>query len=63
VPVPVSSNLNFSFHFGARAQYFFRRNRGFSAGDMFHHISNAETAPHNPGIDNNIIFGGLSWYW
>jgi Lipid A 3-O-deacylase (PagL) len=63
VPVPGSSNFNFTFDFGAGAQYFFRRNRAFSAGYMFHHISNAETAPHNPGIDNNIIFGGLSWYW
>jgi len=63
VPVPGSSNFNFTFDFGAGAQYFYRPKRALTAGYMFHHLSNAETAPHNPGIDNNIIFGGLSWYW
>jgi hypothetical protein len=63
VPVPGSSNFNFTFDFGAGAQYFYRPKRAFTAGYMFHHLSNAETAPHNPGIDSNIIFGGLSYYW
>ena len=63
VPVPGSSNFNFTFDFGAGAQYFYRPKRALTAGYMFHHLSNAETAPHNPGIDNNVIFGGLSWYW
>jgi hypothetical protein len=61
--VPGSSNFNFTFDFGAGAQYFYLPKRAFTAGYMFHHLSNAETALHNPGIDNNIIFGGLSWYW
>ena len=63
VPVPRSSNFNFTFDFAAGAQYFYRPKRAFSAGYMFHHLSNAETAAQNPGVDNNIIFGGLSWYW
>ena len=63
VPVPGSSNFNFTFDFGAGAQYFFHPKSAFTAGYRFHHLSNAETAPHNPGIDNNIIYGGLSWYW
>jgi hypothetical protein len=63
VPVPGSSNFNFTFDFGGGAQYFYRPKRALTAGYLFHHISNAETAPHNPGIDNNIIFGGLSFYW
>ena len=63
VPVPGSSNFNFTFDFGAGAQYFYRPKRALMAGYMFHHLSNAEMAPHNPGIDNNIIYGGLSWYF
>jgi hypothetical protein len=63
VPVPGSSNFNFTFDFGAGAQYFYRPKRALTAGYMFHHLSNAETAPRNPGIDNNIIYGGLSWYF
>jgi hypothetical protein len=63
VPVPGSANFNFTFDFGAGAQYFYRPRRALTAGYMFHHLSNAGTAPHNPGIDNNIIYGGLSWYW
>jgi hypothetical protein len=63
VPVPGSSNFNFTFDFGAGGQYFFRPKRAFTAGYLFHHLSNAEAAAHNPGIDSNIIYGGLSWYW
>jgi hypothetical protein len=63
VPVPGSSNFNFTFDFGAGAQYFYRPKRALTAGYLFHHLSNAETAAHNPGIDNNIVYGGLSWYW
>jgi len=63
VPVPGSSNFNFTFDFGAGAQYFYRPRHAFTAGYMFYHLSNANIATHNPGIDNNVFYGGLSWYW
>jgi Lipid A 3-O-deacylase (PagL) len=60
VPIIDSSQFNFSFTAGAGLQFFPRANRTFSIGLKYHHISNAETAPLNPGIDSKVFYAGFS---
>jgi len=62
-PVPNSSQLNFTFNFGAGVQIFTRRRSSLLMGYKYHHISNNETAPENPGVDNNELYMGYLWRW
>ncbi len=61
VPVPDSSQFNFTFSFGGGIEIFTAGNMSFQFGYRFHHISNAYTGATNPGIDSNLLFGGLTW--
>jgi hypothetical protein len=60
VPIVDSSQFNFTFTAGAGLQFFPRANRTFSIGLKYHHLSNAETAPLNPGIDSKVFYAGFS---
>ena len=60
VPVPESSQFNFTFSFGAGVQVF-RGTRAMTLGYKFHHISNAQTGHYNPGIDSNLFYLGWSF--
>ena len=60
VPVPESSQFNFTFSFGAGVQVF-SGTRGLTLGYKFHHISNAQTGHYNPGIDSNLFYVGWSF--
>jgi len=60
VPVPESSQFNFTFSFGAGIQMF-RGANTVSLGYKFHHISNAQTGHYNPGIDSNLFYVGWSF--
>ena len=60
VPVPESSQFNFTFSFGAGVQAF-RGARALTLGYKFHHISNAQTGHYNPGIDSNLFYFGWSF--
>lgn len=60
VPVPESSQFNFTFSFGAGVQVF-RGTRALTLGYKFHHISNAQTGHYNPGIDSNLFYVGWSF--
>lgn len=62
-PVPNSSQFNFTFNFGAGAQLFTGRRGSLLVGYKYHHISNHNTAPENPGIDNNEVYAGYLWRW
>ena len=56
VPLPGSSQFNFSFHFGGGLD-FYRHNAHFlTLAYRFHHISNADSGHFNPGIDSNLIY-------
>ena len=61
VPVPNSSQFNFTFHWGGGIQVFTGKKSSISFGYRFQHLSNAETAPRNPGVDSNMIFFGMAW--
>jgi hypothetical protein len=62
-PVPYSSQFNFTFNFGAGVQVFTGRRSSLLMGYKYHHISNNETAPQNPGVDNNEVYAGWVWRW
>jgi len=63
-PVPInapdSTGLNFLFDVGPGMRFKVGDHHAVSMGYKFLHISNAYTANFNPGVDNNVIFVGLS---
>jgi hypothetical protein len=62
-PVPNSSQFNFTFNFGTGLQVFTGRRSSLLVGYKYHHISNANTATENPGVDNNEVYAGYLWRW
>jgi opacity protein-like surface antigen len=63
VPVSNSSQFNFAVSWGAGVQIWYRKNQSVSIGYKFHHISNANSASRNPGVDSNLFYAGYSWGW
>jgi hypothetical protein len=66
-PIPINAagatGLNFLVDFGGGVKWRPREKRyGFEAGYKFLHISDADTTPFNPGVDNNVIYLGLSFF-
>ena len=61
VPVPNSSQYNFTFSFGTGLEILAADSRSVTIGYRYLHISNGYTAQYNPGIDNNVIFVALSF--
>jgi len=62
-PVPDSSQFNFTFNFGAGMQLFAGARSSLLVGYKYHHISNNNTAPQNPGVDSNEVYAGYLWKW
>jgi hypothetical protein len=60
VPIVGSSQFNFTGTVGVGFQYFLRPTHSVSIGLKYHHLSNAETAPLNPGIDSMVFYAGFS---
>jgi len=63
VPVSGSSQFNFAVGWGGGVQIWYRENQSVSLGYKFHHISNANSANRNPGVDSNLFYAGYSWSW
>jgi opacity protein-like surface antigen len=63
VPVSNSSQFNFAVSWGGGVQIWAREKQSLSLGYKFHHISNANSASRNPGVDSNIFYAGYSWSW
>ena len=61
-PYTNTSNFNFTFSLGAGIQTFTIHNRAVSFGYKYHHLSNAYTAPVNPGMDSNVFYVGYSLF-
>jgi hypothetical protein len=59
VPVLNSRTLNLTFEMGSGLLWEYRRGRWIQAGYKYHHLSNAGTAPQNPGLNANLIY--LGW--
>jgi hypothetical protein len=62
-PVPNSSQYNFTFNFGAGVQIFAGKRSSLLLGYKYHHISNANTATKNPGVDSPEAYAGWLWRW
>jgi hypothetical protein len=60
MPVPDSSQFNFTFDFGGGVQILTRNRKAFTVGYKFQHISNGYTGQFNPGMDVNVIYAGFS---
>jgi len=55
VPIDHSAAFNFSFELGGGLEWFFQPHRSFRLDYRVHHISNANTGTHNPGIDSGLF--------
>jgi hypothetical protein len=55
IPTERAGLFNFTFDFGAGVEFYRSKSRSIRAEYRFHHISNANTARVNPGIDNGLF--------
>ena len=55
IPVTDAGTFNFTFDFGGGIEYFRTHSQSIRLEYRFHHISNNETAPANPGIDSGLF--------
>ena len=55
-PTSKARRLNYSFDLSLSFQHFISQKTSISLGYRFHHISNAQTGTHNPGVDSNFLF-------
>ena len=58
-PDPEARRLNFTASAGAAIEIELARRLGVSVGYVWHHTSNAGTAPANPGLDSHMLVVGL----
>lgn len=58
-PEPEARRLNATFEGGAGLRIDRGERHALLLGWKFHHISNAWTAPYNPGLDGNVVYLGF----
>jgi Lipid A 3-O-deacylase (PagL) len=59
VPIFEARAFNFTFEFGGGLQFRLGARTWLRAGYKFHHLSNAQTAPANPGVDAKVFLIGF----
>jgi len=62
VPVPHSSQFNFTPEVGLGVQFFLAPRRALTIGYKLHHMSNANSGRTNPGMDSHVIYAGFSFF-
>jgi hypothetical protein len=60
VPLAGAARFNFTFDFSGGVQIVNSNRRSFTIGYKYQHISNANRATFNPGVDVQMIFAGFS---
>jgi len=55
IPVEGAGSFNFTFDLGAGVEWFRTASRSMRLEYRYHHISNKNTAPENPGIDSGLF--------
>ena len=60
VPVAEAARFNFTFDFSGGVQIVNSNRGAFTIGYKYQHISNANRANANPGVDVQMIFAGFS---
>jgi hypothetical protein len=58
VPVAESRAFNYTFEFGAGLRWEYRPRESLRIGVKLHHLSNADTAERNPGLDAAVVLVG-----
>ena len=58
-PEPEARRLNATFEAGAGLRVARGEHHTLLLGWKFHHLSNAWTAPYNPGLDGNVVYLGI----
>ena len=58
-PEPEARRLNATFEAGGGLRVARGDHRSLLVGWKFHHLSNAWTAPYNPGLDGNVFYVGI----
>lgn len=61
-PEPEARRLNATFEVGAGLRIARGKHHALLLGWKFHHLSNAWTAPYNPGLDGNVVYLGVQRY-
>jgi hypothetical protein len=59
VPDMYGRRFNFTFEVGSGVRWRYGERTALRLGVKFHHLSNARTAPYNPGIDGAIFMVGF----
>jgi len=60
VPLAGAARFNFTFDFSGGVQIVNSTRRSFTIGYKYQHISNANRATFNPGVDVQMVFAGFS---
>jgi hypothetical protein len=61
-PVPPgTARANFTAHAGFGLRAFLRPQQAFVLGYRFHHISNGNRLPRNPGVNAHVVQVGWSY--
>ena len=58
-PEPNARRFNFTFEYGGGLRLPLHTGASLVLGYKFHHLSNAYTAPRNPGLDGNVFYLGF----
>ena len=58
-PEPNARRFNFTFEYGGGFRVPLRSGASLVLGYKYHHLSNAYTAPRNPGLDGNVFYLGF----
>jgi hypothetical protein len=61
IPLAAGRQRNFSAEWDGTLMFDTGRNRWLQLGVRWKHLSNGFTAYENPGIDNRMVFAGLSF--
>jgi hypothetical protein len=59
MPVADARRFNFALQVGGGVELLSHRGGVLLLGYKFHHLSNANTAPANPGLDGHVVYMGL----
>jgi hypothetical protein len=60
VPIPDARRFNFAFEYGGGLEFVRKNHHAIIFGYKFHHLSNANSAAANPGLDSDVIYVGIS---
>lgn len=60
-PTARARRVNFTLEFGGGVLVRVAREQWVRVGYKYHHLSNAYTAPENPGLDGNVFYAGYDW--